>query len=61
MASIEHPLLGDALHGTAEARDAADRLCLHACALEFAHPATGERVSFESATPFDARGRAAPR
>ncbi len=37
------PILGDRLYGTA-----ADRLYLHAARLEFEHPTTGQRMTFES-------------
>ena len=52
MAHLGHPLLGDELHGDDEAVAAASRLCLHACALEFAHPASGETVKVESEAEF---------
>ena len=48
MAHLGHPLLGDELHGDKQAAAAAPRLCLHAAALEFAHPASGELVSVAS-------------
>lgn len=38
---------GDNLYGREEAR-----LCLHACDLSFAHPVTGQEMSFESPPPF---------
>lgn len=61
LASIGHPLFGDALHGTPAALGASpDRLCLHAARLSFAHPATGAATTFESAAPFDAAGAARP-
>jgi tRNA pseudouridine32 synthase/23S rRNA pseudouridine746 synthase len=41
------PIVGDRLYG-----HAGDRLLLHAEALAFVHPHTGERVSFECPTPF---------
>jgi tRNA pseudouridine32 synthase/23S rRNA pseudouridine746 synthase len=50
--SIGHPILGDALYAPPAVRDRAPRLMLHATTLEFAHPATGERVGFASAPPF---------
>ncbi|CAH1660229.1 MULTISPECIES: RluA family pseudouridine synthase [unclassified Chelatococcus] len=66
MAHIGHPLLGDQLYGrgfkTKEsllgpaARSALEilgRQALHARTLGFAHPATGEFMSFESAPPED--------
>ena len=50
LAALGHPIVGDALYGT----DAAPqpRMCLHAQALCFAHPCTGEPVQVQSATPF---------
>ncbi len=39
------PITGDMLYGTAS-----DRLCLHAMTLSFAHPITGEPMSFTSTT-----------
>ena len=57
LASIGHPLLGDALHGGA----AHERLCLHSAKLAFAHPSSNVPVAFESAAPFDATGGPPPR
>ena len=59
LASIGHPLAGDALYGGArtpsckrpaarEALSSLRRPALHAALLAFSHPATGERVSFRS-------------
>jgi tRNA pseudouridine32 synthase/23S rRNA pseudouridine746 synthase len=50
--AIGHPILGDALYGPPETAASADRLLLHACALELAHPVTGEALTFTSAVPF---------
>lgn len=50
--AIGHPILGDALYAPPEVRARAPRLLLHAAALRFAHPATGEPLVFESAVPF---------
>jgi tRNA pseudouridine32 synthase/23S rRNA pseudouridine746 synthase len=41
------PIVGDRLYG-----HAAERLQLHAEAIAFAHPKTGERLSYESPAPF---------
>ena len=41
------PIVGDALYGTP-----AERLCLHAERLEFTHPVTGERMTFQAKTGF---------
>jgi tRNA pseudouridine32 synthase/23S rRNA pseudouridine746 synthase len=43
---LKAPIVGDRLYG----RDG-ERLMLHAQALTFTHPATGERVTFQSAMP----------
>lgn len=48
-AATGHPILGDRLYGDAES---AQRLCLHACELSFAHPVDGARVKLISPTPF---------
>jgi len=50
------PLAGDREHGGERSRTfvpRAPRLALHAARLGFAHPASGERVTFESAMPAD--------
>ena len=47
-----HTILGDALYGSAEVQAAAPRLLLHAASLRFAHPASGEPMSFDSPPPF---------
>jgi 23S rRNA pseudouridine1911/1915/1917 synthase len=65
-AAIGHPLVGDAVYGgrkkrlrgrrfkeNAEVLAAARRQMLHARRLEFAHPATEERMSFVSPLPDD--------
>ena len=57
LASIGHPLLGDALHGGA----AHERLCLHSARLAFEHPSSNVPVAFESGAPFDATGGPPPR
>jgi 23S rRNA pseudouridine1911/1915/1917 synthase len=66
MASIGHPLLGDSVYGAgfkskatrlSEAAKAAltglGRQALHASVLGFEHPATGEKLRFESRPPED--------
>ena len=50
--AIGHPILGDALYAPPAVHDRAPRLMLHAARLEFAHPATGEMLRFESSAPF---------
>lgn len=47
-----HPILGDALYAPAEVQARAPRLLLHASALRFTHPASGEALAFDSAPPF---------
>ena len=50
--AIGHPILGDALYAPPAVQAMAPRLLLHAQALGFAHPKTGEPLRFESAPPF---------
>ena len=52
LASIGHPILGDALYAGDAVRQRADRLMLHASVLQFRHPASGETLRFESVAPF---------
>lgn len=52
LATIGHPILGDALYADATTQAQAPRLLLHACALGFAHPATGEAVDWECPADF---------
>ena len=52
MASVGHPVLGDALYGH-KRMPAAPRLMLHAYSLAFTHPATGERMRFIAPCPFE--------
>ena len=51
-AAIGHPLTGDPTYGGAE-RYGLGRQFLHAHRLAFEHPASGERLSFESELPGD--------
>lgn len=51
-AAIGHPLVGDATYGC-EPRHGLGRQFLHAHRLAFAHPATGEAMSFASELPAD--------
>ena len=56
MAAHRHPCVGDPLYGadpTLSARLGLARQWLHAHELAFAHPGTGERVSFTAAYPAD--------
>ena len=48
-AAIGHPIAGDRLYGT---RHEGERLMLHAAAIAFMHPESGEKVSFSSPAPF---------
>lgn len=52
LASIGHPILGDALYAGDAVAARAPRLLLHATRLAFAHPVTREALVFESAAPF---------
>lgn len=44
---LNAPIVGDDIYGTA-----AERMCLHAAYLEFMHPQTKEKISFEAAEAF---------
>ncbi|NMH60350.1 bifunctional tRNA pseudouridine(32) synthase/23S rRNA pseudouridine(746) synthase RluA [Alteromonas ponticola] len=52
MLSLGHPILGDRLYGTDESRLAAERLQLHASALQVFHPVSNQWLSFETPLPF---------
>jgi tRNA pseudouridine32 synthase/23S rRNA pseudouridine746 synthase len=52
MLSIGHPILGDALYGSAEVQARAPRLLLHASELGFVHPATQQVLRFQSRPDF---------
>ena len=56
LAAIGHPIVGDALYGT-EGMDSfgVGRHFLHACSLEFSHPADGRTVKIESELPDELR------
>jgi 23S rRNA pseudouridine1911/1915/1917 synthase len=53
LAAIGHPVVGDDRYRGGRGRIAMDRPFLHAATLAFDHPATGERVAFESPLPED--------
>ncbi|MGB0344885.1 MAG: RluA family pseudouridine synthase [Coraliomargarita sp.] len=56
MSHLKHPLLGDATYGYKASRLKGidvPRVMLHATELEFPHPETGERVTFEVPLPED--------
>jgi tRNA pseudouridine32 synthase/23S rRNA pseudouridine746 synthase len=48
MASLGHPIVGDVFYGSAPA----ERVALHACALAFVHPESGQPLRFRSPAPF---------
>lgn len=50
--ALGHPIVGDALYAEAGLTARASRLRLHASALAFDHPVTGEKLSFDSLVPF---------
>jgi tRNA pseudouridine32 synthase/23S rRNA pseudouridine746 synthase len=52
LASIGHPILGDALYGDAGVHARAPRLLLHASELGFVHPVTQQDLRFESKPDF---------
>ncbi|GIW45258.1 MAG: pseudouridine synthase [Candidatus Binatia bacterium] len=56
MAHLGHPIVGDSLYGRARKLPAGvtlHRQALHAAALSFTHPVSGERLSFRSPLPPD--------
>lgn len=58
MSAVHHPCVGDTTYGAdpvLASRLGVDRQWLHAVRLEFEHPGTGERVSYESTYPDDLR------
>ena len=52
MQYLGHPILGDTLYATSEQQRLSERLCLHATQLSFAHPQTGEQLTFDCPVPF---------
>ena len=52
LADIGHPILGDDLYAHDAALAAAPRLCLHASAIAFDHPGTGDRLALTLPCPF---------
>lgn len=50
--ALGHPILGDTLYAPEAAQAKAPRLLLHASALGFVHPATGETLAFDSLPDF---------
>lgn len=51
--SIGHPILGDALYGSADVQARAPRLLLHASELGFVHPVTQQSLCLQSPSGFD--------
>ena len=52
MLALGHPILGDTFYADGPARDAAERLQLHAEMLQFAHPTDHRTLRFVRAAPF---------
>jgi 23S rRNA pseudouridine1911/1915/1917 synthase len=50
--ALGHPLLGDVLYSAPET-DVIARPALHAYSLEFTHPVTGKKMSFQADYPND--------
>ena len=50
--ALGHPIVGDALYAPPEVELKSTRLLLHACRLQFVHPASTEAKLFESAPEF---------
>jgi tRNA pseudouridine32 synthase/23S rRNA pseudouridine746 synthase len=50
--ALGHAILGDALYGTQRIQAMANRLLLHACAIELNHPVTAQAMRFVSAERF---------
>jgi 23S rRNA pseudouridine1911/1915/1917 synthase len=53
LAAIDHPVVGDAAYRGARRSFPVPRPFLHAAHLGFAHPATGEAMTFDSPLPTD--------
>ena len=53
LAAVDHPVAGDARYRGSRRLEALERPFLHATRLAFDHPATSERLTFESALPPD--------
>lgn len=52
LASIGHAILGDRFYGDEKIQAKSKRLCLHAYHLEFNHPLSKEKLSFETKADF---------
>ncbi|MBU2591257.1 MAG: RluA family pseudouridine synthase, partial [Nitrospinae bacterium] len=56
LASLNRPVVGDLVYGPKKVkRNLIDRQALHAAKIQFTHPHTGERLSFEAPLPDDMR------
>lgn len=53
MSAFGHPLLGDTLYNPLPSAKLADRQCLHAYRISFAHPVTGQRLKLTAPLPED--------
>ena len=51
MAHIRHPILGDTVYGSPKPELGQDSQCLHARALSFRHPRTGEKITVTCPRP----------
>lgn len=51
MAEIGHPVIGDMVYSNGKNEFGIEGQCLHAQKLEFCHPITGEKMSFEAPLP----------
>ncbi len=52
LAEIGHPILGCPFYAHADAKNAYDRLTLHARELQLTHPVSSKRMTFNAAVPF---------
>jgi tRNA pseudouridine32 synthase/23S rRNA pseudouridine746 synthase len=52
MQAINHPILGDALYGTTDSQNKANRLLLHASQIKLIHPVNMQALVFSSAPAF---------
>ena len=55
MAYIKHPILGDDVYGSPAPKLGLSGQALHGYRLTFAHPATGETMTFTAPVPEDFR------
>ncbi len=56
LAAVGHPVLGDATYGGVRSTVPFSRPALHAVRLTFAHPRSGEEMTFEATLPADIEG-----